>query len=171
MARPSSLQQAQLSNMREHVLTQMSRLGLVDLQQQNSLRKIPLGVLRKNATQRHGVTRWKRKGHDLVLQTVDLHPKVLTPAWADYGAFVMFHEFLHALGWRAHDANFRALEAQWPDTNAAAQGPALTTHLRLEQAAWIWHCPTCDGRFPRKERSNGRYQCRTCKVTLMDLKP
>lgn len=171
MARPSSSQQAFLHHLRGRVLAKMSHLGLLDDQQEAFLREVPLGVLRRNATQRHGVTRWKRRGHLLTLETVDLHPRLLNESWEDYGSFVMFHEFLHAMGWRAHDNDFRTLEGRWPDTEASSRGAHFTSTLRLEQATWIWHCPRCDGRFPRKKRSNGRYQCRTCKTTLVDLQP
>ena len=61
------------------------------------LRTIPLGVRRKNATQRHGVTRWKR-GVNLDamniedVEVIDLHPRLLEAKWRPYGAFVLHHE-------------------------------------------------------------------------------
>ena len=38
--------------------------------------------------------------------------------WLDYARFVLYHEYLHALGNRFHDAHFRNLELQWPHSGA-----------------------------------------------------
>jgi len=169
LPRPTPAQHEALLRLREHVVSHMNDLGMLGPGNQELLFNTPLGVLRKNATQRHGVTRWKRHQEGLELLTVDLHPRLLTEEWTDYGTFVMFHEFIHALGWRAHDAEFRSLEARWPNKQAVSQGPLFTNTLRLEQAKWIWYCPSCEGKFPRKRRANGRFQCRGCKVNLLDM--
>ena len=94
------------------------------------LRQIPLGVLRKNATQRHGVTRWKR-GVNLAslapedVEVIDLHPRMLEDDWKAYSAFVLHHEYIHALGLREHNSLFRKLESAWPAPKASGQGKIL----------------------------------------------
>ena len=136
----------------------------------SGLLTIPLGVLRKNATQRHGVTRWRTlPSGALSVEVVDLHPSLLEDDWEDYALFVLFHEYLHALGYRAHDAQFRSMEAQWPDSKGAMRGKDFTHERRLARAAWHWVCSTCEQRFPRQRRGGGRFLCRTCRTVLVDV--
>ena len=59
-----------------------------------------IGSFEKNATQRHGVTRF-RVGRNAVelrtedVETIDLHPHLLNENWEDYARFVLYHEYLH----------------------------------------------------------------------------
>ena len=170
MARANPQQKVALEQLREDVLGTMQYLPSVQDQALAVLDNLPLGVLRRSATQRHGVTRWRR-GADgtLVVETVDLHPNLLCEAWNSYAKFVLYHEFLHALGWRAHDMHFRGLEALWPDAAARRLGPSFTQAMRTNRATWMWSCSTCDQRFPRQKRGNGRYICRTCRTPLLDV--
>lgn len=168
--RPNAEQSQALERLREEVLEQMGAMSFIDEGMLNQLRQQPLGVLRKSATQRHGVTRWNRlpEGH-LEVASVELHPVLLQPEWWAYAAFVLYHEFLHALGWRAHDPPFRALESCWPDAQAAARGPSFTHAMRASRASWMWRCPQCEQSFPRQRKASGRYLCRTCRCVLEDV--
>ena len=170
MPRPSAQQQHELDALQVEVLAEMTAIGMLDEDGRRCLDAVPLGVLRSNATQRHGVTRWSRDGQGhLMVDVVDLNPHLLNDNWRDYAAFVLFHEYLHVLGHRAHDRTFRALEARWPHTTAAARGKASTHARRLARASWHWVCPTCDERYPRQRKGSGRYMCRRCKTVLKDV--
>ena len=119
MAKPSNEQSIVLSQLQDEVLEQMKTIGFENESRLNSLNSIPLAVLRRNATQRHGVTRFRRGANASELktedvETVDLHPMLLDPSWHDYARFVLYHEYLHALGNRFHDTTFRRLEQLWP---------------------------------------------------------
>ena len=138
MPRPSARQQHELDALQVEVLAEMAAIGMLDEDGRRRLDNVPLGVLRSNATQRHGVTRWSRNGvGHLKVDVVDLNPHLLNDNWRDYAAFVLFHEYLHVLGHRAHDRTFRALEARWPHTTAAARGKAFTHARRLARASGI----------------------------------
>lgn len=175
MAKPNKEQTILLGELRDFVvdvMRDMPEWADADIQ---SLRSVPLGVLRRNATQRHGVTRWKR-GVDLRtlrpedVEVIDLHPKMLNSQWKAYSAFVLHHEYIHALGLRAHNSLFRQLEAAWPGRAASVFGVRFTEHLRREKAVWLWCCPECKQEFPRQKRSRGKYKCRKCNTTLIDKK-
>ena len=170
MPRPSTQQQQDLDALRVEVLAEMVSIGLLDEDGRQRLDHVPLGVLRSNATQRHGVTRWSSDEHGrLKVDVVDLNPHLLVEHWRDYAAFVLFHEFLHVLGHRAHDRTFRALEARWPNGAASARGKAFTHARRLARASWHWVCSTCGERYPRQRKGGGRYMCRRCKTVLKDV--
>lgn len=173
MAKPSKEQSIVLSQLKDDVLEEMNKIGFNDQACMNSLNSIPLAVLRRNATQRHGVTRFRRGANASELktedvQTVDLHPMLLDPMWHDYARFVLYHEYLHALGNRFHDAAFRRLERLWPHYGAE-RGREFTQFLRQRTATWLWVCTTCDKKYPRKRRANGRFRCRACSTTLIDV--
>ena len=170
MVKPSPAQKTRLLALREDVVSTMKGLPFLTDIDLSGLLTIPLGVLRKNATQRHGVTRWHTlPSGALSVEVVDLHPSLLEDDWEDYALFVLFHEYLHALGYRAHDAQFRSMEAQWPDSKGAMRGKAFTHERRLARAAWHWVCSTCGQRFPRQRRGGGRFLCRTCRTVLLDV--
>ena len=170
MVKPTHAQKTKLVALREDVVSTMEGLPFLADIDLSGLLTIPLGVLRKNATQRHGVTRWRTlPSGALSVEVVDLHPSLLEEDWEDYALFVLFHEYLHALGYRAHDAQFRSMEAQWPDPKGAMRGKAFTHERRLARAAWHWVCSTCGQRFPRQRRGGGRFLCRTCRTVLVDV--
>ena len=60
MAKPSSNQTSSMQDLRIEVLGTMSQMGVWPKEELNKLHHVQLGVLRRNATQRHGVTRFKR---------------------------------------------------------------------------------------------------------------
>lgn len=173
MAKPSSIQVSSLEDLRIEVLLTMNHMDVWPEDELKNLHLVQLAVLRRNATQRHGVTRFKRGRtsetlHFEDVETVDLHPYLLTEEWLDYARFVLYHEFLHVLGMRYHNATFRRVESLWPH-KGASQGKAFTQHLRRLSADWLWTCTTCTNQYPRKKRSNGRYKCRTCSTVLVDI--
>ena len=90
MARPSDEARLALEHRKDTVIDLMLDMPIWHDAPVESLRQIPLGVLRKNATQRHGVTRWRR-GVDLEamqvsdVEVIDLHPQLLDAQWSAYG--------------------------------------------------------------------------------------
>lgn len=170
MVKPTPAQKTRLETLRADVVSTMEGLPFLADTDLSVLHTVPLGVLRKNATQRHGVTRWRTLPFGaLSVEVVDLHPGLLEDDWEDYAHFVLFHEYLHALGYRAHDAQFRSMEAQWPDSKGAMRGKSFTHERRLARATWHWVCSTCEQRFPRQRRGGGRFLCRTCRTVLVDV--
>lgn len=169
MVRPNPEQLTRLESLRDGVVQQMEQLGIFSELQLATAAKVSLGLLRKNSTQRHGVTRWTRNGNEIILETVDLHPVLLEEIWTSYASFVMYHELLHAIGFRSHDKSFRELESLWPDFQSAKRGLDFTNQMRLKRARWIWKCPQCDKEFPRQRPSGGKYQCRACGCRLHDV--
>ncbi|MEE2974446.1 MAG: hypothetical protein VX831_04295, partial [Candidatus Thermoplasmatota archaeon] len=78
MPRPSAQQQHELDALQVEVLAEMTAIGMLDEDGRRRLDAVPLGVLRSNATQRHGVTRWSRDGQGhLRVDVVDLNPHLL----------------------------------------------------------------------------------------------
>ncbi|MDP6900095.1 MAG: hypothetical protein QGF94_04595 [Candidatus Thalassarchaeaceae archaeon] len=152
-----------------HTIPELVDLPIAALQQ------IPLGKVRKNATNLHAVCRYKKgvqKANGVGpedVRCVDVHPEALTSKWMRYAAFLLFHEYLHALGFANHDRTFRQMEALWPDQDAKTMGKDFGTFLRMRTAKWLLECPKCNISHPRKRRGNGRYRCRTCRVILVDI--
>ena len=169
MARASPEQMILLEQLRKDVLEVMH--GLEDLVSfdLNIVSEVGLGLLRKSSTQRHGVTRWTRSTEGIQLETVDLHPVLLEPDWNDYARFVLFHEFLHAIGLRSHNQTFRWHEALWPDSVGPTRGVEFTDYMRMKRAKWFWVCSQCEKRYPRQRAGKGKYQCRTCRCRLEDV--
>ena len=108
MVKPSKDQTEELANLRDFVIEVMMAMEVWSEQQLTKLLEVDLGVLRKNATQRHGVTRWKRGVRKPTspeqVEVIDLHPRLLSDEWMPYAAWVLHHEFVHALGYTAHDS-------------------------------------------------------------------
>ena len=173
MVKPSQIQLEELNHLREFVLEVMMAMEVWSEHELTKLTEIDLGVLRKNATQRHGVTRWKRGGlnpsNPEQVEVIDLHPRLLTTEWMPYAAWVLHHEFVHALGYTAHDSTFRSLENLWPSQESSKMGSRFTEMLRKERASWLWVCTTCEKEYPRQKPGKGRYLCRTCRTVLKDV--
>ena len=173
MVNPNHQQIVKLDKLRSIVLDLMLDMEVWNKTNTQVLKQIKLGVLRKNATQRHGVTRWKI-GSDISnlnpqdVELIDIHPELLEERWNAYAAFVLHHEYIHALGFRAHDSTFRRLEAAWPGRAAARHANEFTEALRRARAMWLWVCNECERTYPRQKPSNGRYRCRTCRTVLID---
>ena len=155
------------------VLPVMRILELIDIEQERKLKLIPLGLIRKNATRMHAVCRFNPgpKGYKKTINDVKevaIHPEALNEEWIHYARFLMFHEYIHAIGYIRHDSVFRQLEDLWPDEVAKNAGKEFGRYLRAKIAKWNWTCPKCMKEHPRSRKSNGRFLCRICKVTLID---
>ena len=152
-------------------------MNIQDLSNLNveGLSQIPLGKLRIDAVRLHAVCRYKKgvKKTDEItpdsVRCIDIHPRVLNVRWERYANFLLFHEYLHALGFSNHGKEFRRLEALWHDDEARDMGRSFSIHLRKMNARWIWICPSCDIEHMRSKRSNGRYRCRSCLCSLIDV--
>ena len=134
MVKPSSSQLDELMELREFVIEVMSAMEIWSEEQLTKLTEIELGVLRRSATQRHGVTRWKRGVTNPSIpeevEVIDIHPRLLSKDWMPYAAWVLHHEFVHALGFTAHDAKFRSLERMWPSQKSSMMGKEFTEILQ-----------------------------------------
>ena len=166
-----SLEETSLSVIEE----MMNMPDLSDLHVEG-LSQIPLGKLRINAVRLHAVCRYKKgvKKTDEIspdsVRCIDIHPRALNDQWSRYANFLLFHEFLHALGFSIHGKEFRRLEALWHDREACEMGRSFSSYLRNLNARWLWVCPSCDMKHTRSKRSNGRYRCGLCLRPLIDVK-
>ena len=165
-----------LADLAKAVIVTMHQIPQLDQLPVHELQKIPLGRLRRDATRLHAVCRYQKgvRKSEIVgpddVRCVDVHPVALTEDWQRYAAFLLYHEFLHALGFTGHDRAFRNLEALWPDAEARNMGKSFGNHLRRRAAKWLWTCPQCSKEHPRTRRGMGRYRCRECRAVLVDVK-
>ena len=145
----------------------MKTIGFENEFRLHALDSIPLAVLRRNATQRHGVTRFRRiEGLELKtedVETIDLHP-VVGPSWHGLCSICVVPRVPYMLS--EIDSMmllFRRLEQLWPH-HGQERGREFTQFLRRRTATWLWVCATCDKKYPRKRRANGRFRCRACST-------
>ncbi len=164
-----------IESMSLRVITKIANIPELQHLPIHDLESIPLGRLRKNATRLHAVCRYKRgviKSNGVSpsdVRCIDIHPYALVEKWSRYTEFLLYHEYLHALGFSNHGRAFRNVESLWPDKKAQAMGNDFSRYLIEKSSKWLWTCISCDIRYPRSRRSNGRYRCRTCKNTLVDV--
>ncbi|MDA0715484.1 MAG: hypothetical protein O3A74_02840, partial [archaeon] len=90
MVQPNAQQTIRLEQLRSFVLLKMAEIHDFQSSRFATLEKIPLGVLRKNATQKHGVTRWRQHTHHLSIEGIELHPELLCEEWQEYAKFVLY---------------------------------------------------------------------------------
>jgi predicted RNA-binding Zn-ribbon protein involved in translation (DUF1610 family) len=158
------------------VISAMRGIGGISHLPVDELDGVPLGMLRRSATRLHAVCRYRRgvrKSEGVTpadVRCIDVHPYALTEQWSRYADFLLYHEYLHALGISNHGREFRELEALWPDDEAREMGEDFGRHLRERSSKWLWVCPSCGNRHPRARRGNGRYRCRDCKIVLEDVR-
>ena len=173
MVKPTNAQLRELIELREFVIEVMTSMGVWSDELLTKLTGIDLGVLRKNATQRHGVTRWHQGIRNPTMpeevKVIELHPRLLSSEWKPYAAWVLHHEFVHALGYTAHDSTFRSLEGLWPSKEASTMGVKFTESLRKEKAKWLWVCDKCKKEYPRQKKAMGKYMCKSCRQVLRDV--
>ena len=78
MVKPTNAQLRELIELRVFVIEVMNSMGVWSEELLTKLTTIELGVLRKNATQRHGVTRWRQGIKNPTIpeevQVIELHP-------------------------------------------------------------------------------------------------
>ena len=165
-----------LADIAKAVVTRMRQIPQLNMLPVDELGDVSLGKLRRDATRLHAVCRYQkgvRKSQisgPADVRCVDVHPAALTQEWQRYAAFLLYHEFLHALGFAGHNRTFRNLEALWPDEEARGMGVSFGNHLRKRSAKWLWKCPQCLKEHPRTRRGKGRYRCRECRIVLDDVK-
>jgi len=126
----------------------------------SDLYDVSLGVLRRDNIRCLGKCRFHREsfrerdywpeepriGPEDV-RRIDLCRTMLTPEWIRVAISVLFHEYLHALGFGGHTPMFRSLEALWPDEDANGGYPRkIRSHehrmafseARRETLRWLW---------------------------------
>ena len=165
-----------LADLAKTVVNEMRQIPQLSLLPIQELEGVPLGRLRRDATRLHAVCRYQKgvRKSEIAgpadVRCVDVHPAALTEDWQRYAAFLLYHEYLHALGFAGHDRTFRNLEALWPDEEARSMGKSFGAHLRNRAAKWLWTCPQCAKEYARNRRGKGRYRCRQCSIALVDVK-
>ena len=164
-----------LEEMRDSVIEEIRNMPELSRFHVDGLSRIPLGKLRSNAVRLHAVCRYKKgvRKKDKILpldvKCIDIHPRVLNFKWMKYAKFLLYHEYLHALGFSNHGKQFRRLEALWYDQDARNMGHSFGVFIRKLNDRWLWCCPSCGIRYSRSKKSNGRYRCRSCNSLLIDV--
>tara|TARA_B100000287_G_scaffold161933_1_gene152756 strand:+ start:633 stop:1199 length:567 start_codon:yes stop_codon:yes gene_type:complete len=113
----------------------------------SDLYEVPLGLLRRDNIRCMGKCRFHRESfrerkfwpeepriEPKDVRRIDLCRTMLTPEWIRVAISVLFHEYLHALGFGGHTPMFRSLEALWPDEDANGGYPRIeeTHEHRME---------------------------------------
>ena len=166
---------SQLDEWSSEVISVMAEIPEISHLNVAELHNVPLGLLRRNATRLHAICRYNKgvkKTQSLGptdVRCIDIHPESLTPDWERYAKFLLYHEYLHALGYSNHGKEFRRVEALWPDYSANELGKSFSKMLLEKRAKWFWLCPSCERSHLRSRRGNGRYRCRECRVVLKDI--
>ena len=148
------------SLLRGSVLSSMTSMPALDKLPLHSLASIPIGSLRKDAVCKHAVCRRRGAGASVSFY-ICLHPIVLRERmWQHYARFLLFHEFLHALGFWQHNNIFRNLEQLWDTVDADVRtigGHQFARYLIARDYRWTWVCPECGREHFRLRRQNGRF--------------
>ena len=135
MAKPTPEQLLQLEGFRNIASQVLFGLGIVNSNMLASIDLIPLTVLKRSATIRHGSTKWKVGmpvyGTPDEVGEISLHPELLETSWRSYGVWVMYHELIHACGYIRHDKDFRKIEACWPDKTSKGLGKYFKTKNQI----------------------------------------
>ena len=158
----------ELEELRASVISVMREIPDLSHFPLDELTKIPLGLMRKGTALRHGVCRWNR-GAPLEIGSikgVNLHPDILDDRWSRYAKFVLYHEFIHALGHRYHDTDFYLMEGLWPDQEAIGMKVQFSDFVMEKNCRWELVCSSCNLIHLRSRRTNGRYICRKCKSPM-----
>ena len=154
------------------VMRDIEQFGNFDLE---DLASIDIGVLRSDSTKKHAVCRYKKgisknyRSGPSDVRRIDLHPFVLNERWENYARYLLFHEYIHALGISNHGPSFRALDSKWPNPTDRDIGKRFHLYLLRRNGKWIWRCGECQFFVIRTLRSNGRYLCRRCISVLIDV--
>ena len=158
-----------IAAMRHDVITTMERLEAFKALPVQSLEQVPIVRMRKDAHRTLAVCRiydkprsdWQVASH---VREIGLHPVVIDQPmeWGRYGRFLLFHEYIHALGFVRHDRVFRSLERIWDEIDPGtrtAEGSRLVHYLAARRCQWVWRCASCDRVHYRRRRQNSRYTC------------
>ena len=158
------------------VLDTMVKLGFDITKEISELKNIKMGLLRKSSVYRHGVTRYlptnkwnSTNPNPSCVRVVDIHPLLLESEWEIYREIIIFHEFIHCLGYLGHDKIFYKLESLWPTIKQKKSlGNKFMNILKLKNSTWKWVCPKCNIEVFRQRKSSGKYICIKCKCKLLD---
>ena len=138
----------------------------------NDLKKVPLGFLRDKSVHRHGICRYNSKDSHSEwdctkhVEIVKIHPLAITDKWIHYGNHVIYHEFLHALGFSNHGKEFRRLEALWPYHEASKLDTLFTELLLKQHHNWVLSCTDCDFISYTVNEPRSCFICRKCRTRL-----
>jgi len=161
---------------RTSVLEKMSNLKFFSSEEINKLKDIKLGLLRKNSVYRHGVTRFlpKKKWGSVIpdpscVRVVDIHPMLLEVKWETYREIILYHEFIHCLGYLGHNKEFYNIESKWPTINQKKNlGNQFMELLKVKNSTWAWRCIKCQMKVLRQRKSSNKYICGKCGSKLID---
>ena len=116
----------------------------------DELKKIPLGWLRESSVRRHGLCIWNcpyplrlQDTNPSDVELIKIHPYAITEEWSRYADHILYHEYLHALGFHDHNSVFREMEALWPDAGAKGMGSDFTEFLLEKNHKWVMMCTRC----------------------------
>lgn len=159
-----------------NVLKIMTRFQFFSINEIEQLKNIKIGFLRKNSVYRHGVTRflptnkWNSiKANPSCVKVVDIHPLLLEKEWEIYREIIIYHEFIHCLGYIRHNKIFYKIESLWPTiSQKKSLGQEFMNKLKLKNSKWKWKCPSCEIYVLRQRKSSDRYVCRKCNCKLID---
>ena len=167
-----------LEKSKENVLNIMAKIDFFSENDINNLRKIRMGFLRKNSVYRHGVTRFlpTNKWNSIYanpscVRIVDIHPELIKQEWETYREIIIFHEFIHCIGYLKHNKEFYSLESLWPTISEKKElGERFMNYLKLNNSKWKWVCNKCKIHVLRQRKSSGKYICRKCNNKLIDIR-
>ncbi len=165
-----------LNSSKVSVLRTMSNINFFTKKNLSDLEHVRLGLLRKNSVYRHGVTRFLPKNkwnsntpNPYCVKIVDIHPLLLEAEWSIYREIIIFHEFIHCLGYLGHNKEFYNLESLWPTINQKKElGQKFMQTLKQKNSTWKWICPKCNMNVLRQRKSLGKYICKKCNCKLID---
>ena len=120
-----------LETVRDMVIPVMEEMEELSDLPVSDLYDVPLGLLRRDNIRCLGKCRFHRESfrkrkfwpeepriEPKDVRRIDLCRTMLSPEWIRVAMSVLFHEYLHALGFGGHNRMFRSLEALWPDEDA-----------------------------------------------------
>ena len=154
------------------VMKGIEQFGNFDLE---DLASIDIGLLRSDSTRKHAVCRYKKgiskkdRSGPSDVRRIDIHPCVLKKGWENYARYLLFHEYIHALGISNHGPRFRALDSEWPNPTDRDIAEKFYLYLLRRNGKWIWRCRECQFFVIRTVRCNGRYLCGRCMSVLIDV--
>ena len=142
-----------LETVRDMVIPVMEEMEELSDLPVSDLYDVPLGLLRRDNIRCLGKCRFHRESfrkrkywpeepriEPKDVRRIDLCRTMLSPEWIRVAMSVLFHEYLHALGFGGHTPMFRSLEALWPDEDANGGYPRIIRkHEHRMEFSRSWH--------------------------------
>ncbi len=142
-----------LETVRDMVIPVMEEMEELSDLPVSDLYDVPLGLLRRDNIRCLGKCRFHRESfrkrkfwpeepriEPKDVRRIDLCRTMLSPEWIRVAMSVLFHEYLHALGFGGHTPMFRSLEALWPDEDANGGYPRVVRkHEHMMEFLRSWH--------------------------------